>query len=48
MLVIDYTKKTDYNLDKPMFVDSKINILFKHLNVENSKTEKGLVLKKKS
>ena len=42
-----HQKNMNYNLDEPMLVDSKINILFKHLNVENSKTEKGLVLKEK-
>jgi glycosyltransferase involved in cell wall biosynthesis len=37
----------NFNLDKPMFLDSKIKILFKHLNAENSNTEIGTLLKEK-
>ena len=55
---IHFSKNTDvcyrlhqtnlnYNLDKPMFLDSKIKMLFKHLNVENCNLEIGIVLKEK-
>jgi glycosyltransferase involved in cell wall biosynthesis len=37
----------NYNLDKPKFLDSKIKMLFKHLNVENCNLEIGIVLKEK-
>lgn len=37
----------NYNLDKPMFLDSKIKTLFKHLNTENSNSEIGIVIKEK-
>jgi glycosyltransferase involved in cell wall biosynthesis len=37
----------NYNLDKPIFLDSKIKILFKHLNTENSNSEIGIVIKEK-
>ena len=55
---LNFSKNTDvcyrlhqtnlnYNLDKPMFLDSKIKMLFKHLNVENCNLEIGIVLKEK-
>ena len=37
----------NYNLDKPIFLDSKIKMLFKQLNIENSNLEIGIVLKEK-
>lgn len=37
----------NYNLDRPMFLDSKIKMLFKQLNIENSNLEIGIVLKDK-
>jgi len=37
----------NYNLDRPMFLDSKIKMLFKQLNIENSNLEIGIVLKEK-
>tara|TARA_B100000035_G_scaffold51655_1_gene40270 strand:- start:15700 stop:16668 length:969 start_codon:yes stop_codon:yes gene_type:complete len=37
----------NYNLDKPKFLDSKIKLLFKHLNTENYNSEIGFVLKEK-
>ena len=37
----------NYNLDKPMFLDSKIKMLFKQLNIENSNLEIGIVIKEK-
>ena len=37
----------NYNLDKPKFLDSKIKLLFKHLNKENSNLEIGSLLKEK-
>jgi glycosyltransferase involved in cell wall biosynthesis len=37
----------NYNLNKPKFLDSKIKILFKHLNKENSNLEIGTLLKEK-
>ena len=55
---IYFSKKTDvcyrlhqtnmnYNLDKPMFLDSKIKILFKHLNTENFNPEINIFIKEK-
>ena len=37
----------NYNLDTPQFLDSKIKMLFKHLNTENSNSEIGVVIKEK-
>jgi glycosyltransferase involved in cell wall biosynthesis len=37
----------NYNLDTPIFLDSKIKMLFKHLNQENSNLEIGAILKEK-
>jgi glycosyltransferase involved in cell wall biosynthesis len=37
----------NYNLDKPVYLDSKIKMLLKHLNSKNHNSEIGVVLKEK-